>query len=121
MEFRKQPLSSPRASELHRGPLWLPSAASVYLGSSQPSETADSGHQNRVLSPWGSRRDSAAGPRVMGGREGVESGDARAARREAFDFALSPNRGPNPAASSRSLRSVQGARPQALQPDGRWE
>ena len=29
-----------------------------------------------------------ADPRVMGGGEGVESGDARAVRREAFGFAL---------------------------------
>ena len=33
-----------------------------------------------------------ADPRVMGGGEGVENGDARAARREAFGFALSLNR-----------------------------
>ena len=33
-----------------------------------------------------------ADPRVMGGGEGVENGDARAARREAFGFVLSLNR-----------------------------
>lgn len=58
-----------------------------------------------------------ADPRVMGGGEGVESGDARAARREAFGFALSLNR----CLVSVLARSVQGMRPRRPQAASRMD
>lgn len=62
-----------------------------------------------------------ADPRVMGGGEGVESGDARAVRREAFGFALAqseslPRLGPCAECSGGAAAPASG-----LQPDGRWE